>query len=207
MVDFMNEEVTGADDGLKKWSDAIGAITIPASEIEDSEDSETVCKRDPLAKYNELTEDRKDVVDGIVSSVLEKITTDGNVQLDLLLGVLDRLNAEKKSAKEAEKALEKERKEAEKAEAEKRAVELKEKIKPGDKIDYTMATNKVTIVQATVVKVTDKSARIDVNADSTVIFKGKTMKAGDLPSGILKLGMKSVAFAKVRNLTSVAVAA
>lgn len=159
----------------------------------------TTTKRDPLAKYNELTADRQATVDSIVAEVIGKIGGADDIDLPMLLGILDKLNAEKKTAKEADKAKEAERKAAAKEIAEANGEIIKDKVQVGDTIDYFMSTSKVTILQAKVLKVTEKSARIEVTADSLVLFKGKEMKAGDV-SG-LKLGMKSVAFAKISNLS------
>jgi ABC-type lipoprotein release transport system permease subunit len=119
----------------------------------------------------------------------------------MLLGVLDKLNAEKKSAREADKQKEKERKAAAKdAQAILGKKIADEKlVKEGDALDYYMSTAKVTILQAKVIKVTEKSARIEVTADSLVLFKGKEMKAGEVAG--LKLGKKSVPFGKIQNLT------
>ena len=168
-------------------------------QVADSAETKETTKRDPLAKYNELTADRQATVDSIVSDVIGKIGGVDNIDLPMLLGILDKLNAEKKSAKEADKAKEKERKEAAKQVAEAQGELIKDKVQVNDCIDYYMSTAKVTILQAKVVKVTDKSARIEVTKDSLVLYKGKQMKAGDV-SG-LKLGMKSAAFAKITNLT------
>ena len=162
-------------------------------------------KRDPLAKYNELSEENQTTVDEIVADVIGKIGGEDNIDLAMLLGILDKLNAEKKSAREAEKQKEKERKAA----AKDAQVVLAKKIadeklvKELDKIDYFMSTSKVTIVQAEVIKVTDKSARIDVVATSKVIYKGKEMTAQEaiMAGAGLKLGKKSVLFRKMTNLT------
>ena len=158
-------------------------------------------KRDPLAKYKELSEEAQASVDEIVAGVIGSISNDDGVKLDMLLGILDKLNAEKKSAREAEKAKEKERKEKAKDEQKILAQKIADEkiIKEGDKLDYYMSTSKVTILQATVIKVTDKSARIDVTADSLVLFKGKEVKASEVAG--FKLGKKSVPFGKVQNLT------
>jgi hypothetical protein len=162
-------------------------------------------KRDPLAKYKELSGDNQAIVDEIVADVIGKIGGEDNIDLAMLLGILDKLNAEKKSAREVEKQKEKERKAA----AKDAQVVLAKKIadeklvKELDKIDYFMSTSKVTIVQAEVIKVTDKSARIDVTADSKVIYKGNEMTAQEaiMAGAGLKLGKKSVAFGKIANLT------
>ena len=158
-------------------------------------------KRDPLAKYKELSEEAQASVDEIVAGVIGSISDDNGVKLDMLLGILDKLNAEKKSAREAEKAKEKERKEKAKDEQKILAQKIADEkiIKEGDKLDYYMSTSKVTILQASVIKVTDKSARIDVTADSLVLFKGKEVKASEVAG--FKLGKKSVPFGKVQNLT------
>lgn len=162
-------------------------------------------KRDPLAKYKELSEENQAAVDEIVADVIGKIGGEDNIDLAMLLGILDKLNAEKKSAREVEKQKEKERKAA----AKDAQVVLAKKIadeklvKELDKIDYFMSTSKVTIVQAEVIKVTDKSARIDVVATSKVIYKGKEMTAQEaiMAGAGLKLGKKSVPFGKMTNLT------
>ena len=165
---------------------------------------ETV-KRDPLAKYNELSEENQATVDEIVADVIGKIGGEDNIDVSMLLGILDKLNAEKKTAREVEKQKEKERKAA----AKDAQVVLAKKIadnklvKELDKIDYFMSTSKVTILQAEVIKVTDKSARIDVTSDSKVLYKGKEMTAKEaiMAGAGLKLGKKSVAFGKIANLT------
>jgi hypothetical protein len=161
----------------------------------------TTTKRDPLAKYKELSEEAQASVDEIVAGVIGSISDDDGVKLDMLLGILDKLNAEKKTAREAEKAKEKERKEKAKDEQKILAQKIADEkiIKEGDKLDYYMSTSKVTILQATVIKVTDKSARIDVTADSLVLFKGNEVKAGEVAG--FKLGKKPVPFGKVQNLT------
>jgi ABC-type lipoprotein release transport system permease subunit len=162
-------------------------------------------KRDPLAKYKELSEENQATVDEIVADVIGKIGGEDNIDLAMLLGILDKLNAEKKTAREVEKQKEKERKAA----AKDAQVVLAKKIadeklvKELDKIDYFMSTSKVTILQAEVIKVTDKSARIDVVATSKVLYKGKEMTAQEaiMAGAGLKLGKKSVAFGKIANLT------
>lgn len=162
-------------------------------------------KRDPLAKYKELSEDNQAIVDEIVADVIGKIGGVDNIDLSMLLGILDKLNAEKKSAREVEKQKEKERKAAAKDAQVVLAKRIADEklVKELDKIDYYMSTSKVTIVQAEVLKVTDKSARIDVTADSKVIYKGKEMTAQEaiMAGAGLKLGKKSVAFGKIANLT------
>jgi len=166
----------------------------PAEEVK-----ETV-KRDPLAKYKELSEENQATVDEIVADVIAKIGGD-DIDLPMLLGILDKLNAEKKSAREVEKQKEKERKAAAKDAQTILGKKIADEklVKEGDKLDYFMSTTKVTILQATVIKVTDKSARIEVTADSLVLYKGKTIKAGEVAG--LKLGKKSVPFGKIQNLT------
>lgn len=169
------------------------------------EPAKETTKRDPLAKYKELSEENQATVDEIVADVIGKIGGEDNIDLAMLLGILDKLNAEKKSAREVKKQKEKERKAA----AKDAQVVLAKKIadeklvKELDKIDYFMSTSKVTIVQAKVIKVTDKSARIDVVATSKVIYKGKEMTAQEaiMAGAGLKLGKKSVPFGKMTNLT------
>lgn len=169
------------------------------------EPAKETTKRDPLAKYKELSEENQATVDEIVADVIGKIGGEDNIDLAMLLGILDKLNAEKKSAREVEKQKEKERKVA----AKDAQVVLAKKIadeklvKELDKIDYFMSTSKVTIIQAEVIKVTNKSARIDVVATSKVIYKGKEMTAQEaiMAGAGLKLGKKSVPFGKMTNLT------
>lgn len=169
------------------------------------EPAKETTKRDPLAKYKELSEENQATVDEIVADVIGKIGGEDNIDLAMLLGILDKLNAEKKSAREVKKQKEKERKAA----AKDAQVVLAKKIadeklvKELDKIDYFMSTSKVTIVQAEVIKVTDKSVRIDVVATSKVIYKGKEMTAQEaiMAGAGLKLGKKSVPFGKMTNLT------
>lgn len=181
---------------------------VAESQDAESQDAETPAeetpkestKRDPLAKYNELSAEKQETVDSIVADVIAKVGGD-DIDLPMLLGILDKLNAEKKSAREVEKQKEKERKAAA-TDAQKilgKKIADKKLVKEGDKLDYFMSTTKVTILQATVIKVTDKSARIEVTADSLVLFKGKEMKAGEVAG--LKLGKKSVPFGKIQNLT------
>ena len=169
------------------------------------EPAKETTKRDPLAKYKELSEENQATVDEIVADVIGKIGGEDNIDLAMLLGILDKLNAEKKSAREVEKQKEKERKAA----AKDAQVVLAKKIadeklvKELDKIDYFMSTSKVTIIQAEVIKVTDKSARIDVVATSKVIYKGKEMTAQEaiMAGAGLKLGKQSLPFGKMTNLT------
>lgn len=182
---------------------------IMGNEVMENEVVETpakeTTKRDPLAKYKELSGDNQAIVDEIVADVIGKIGGEDNIDLAMLLGILDKLNAEKKSAREAEKQKEKERKAAAKDAQVVLAKRIADEklVKELDKIDYYMSTSKVTIVQAEVLKVTDKSARIDVTADSKVIYKGKEMTAQEaiMAGAGLKLGKKSVAFGKIANLT------
>lgn len=162
-------------------------------------------KRDPLAKYNALNPENKASVDEIVASVTDALGGADNVDLDRLLGVLDKLNALKKEVRTTQKEQEKERKEIAKAEAEaftkkvgKLSVSGKLPVKADDTIDYYMATAKVQIIGAKVLKITEKSVRVDVTADTKVIWKGQETTAGNV-SG-LKLGAKSVAFAKVQKV-------
>lgn len=210
---FDNEDRISKRSGVKFMAQTIFGNEVVESQVVESAESQvteetvaetpaeekTTTKRDPLAKYNELTADRQATVDSIVAEVIGKIGGADDIDLPMLLGILDKLNAEKKTAKEADKAKEKERKAAAKEIAEANGEIIKDKVQVGDTIDYFMSTSKVTILQAKVLKVTEKSARIEVTADSLVLFKGKEMKAGDV-SG-LKLGMKSVAFAKISNLS------
>lgn len=206
---FDNEDRISKRSGVKFMAQTIFGNEVVESQVVESAESQvteetpaeekTTAKRDPLAKYNELTADRQATVDSIVAEVIGKIGGADDIDLPMLLGILDKLNAEKKTAKEADKAKEKERKAAAKEIAEANGEIIKDKVQVGDTIDYFMSTSKVTILQAKVLKVTEKSARIEVTADSLVLFKGKEMKAGDV-SG-LKLGMKSVAFAKISNLS------
>ena len=194
----------------------IGNETVVEEVVESQADAQVVetpadepaketTKRDPLAKYKELSEENQATVDEIVADVIGKIGGEDNIDLAMLLGILDKLNAEKKYAREVEKQKEKERKAA----AKDAQVVLAKKIadeklvKELDKIDYFMSTSKVTIVQAEVIKVTDKSARIDVVATSKVIYKGKEMTAQEaiMAGAGLKLGKKSVPFGKMTNLT------
>lgn len=181
-------------------------VETPAADAEaPAETPKETTKRDPLAKYKELSEENQATVDEIVDDVIGKIGGADNIDLAMLLGILDKLNAEKKSAREVEKQKEKERKAA----AKDAQVVLAKKIadeklvKELDKIDYFMSTSKVTILQAEVIKVTEKSARIDVINTSKVLYKGKEMTAQEaiLAGAGLKLGKKSVAFGKISNLT------
>ena len=183
---------------MVEMNDVVEVAQVADVDVAETPVAETTTKRDPLAKYNELSADNQELVDSIVDGVLEQLGGADNINLALLLGVLDKLNAEKKTAREADKAREKERKAIAKENAVTNGEKIKNKIKEGDKIDYFMSTAKVTILQATVIKVTDKSARIDVTADSLVLYKGKEMKAGEV-SG-LKLGKKSVAFGKISKV-------
>ena len=175
-----------------------GAATVEAPKTEEK----ATTKRDPLAKYKELDADGQVQVDEIVGDVIAKITTDGEINLPMLLGILDKLNAEKKSAKEVEKQHAKERKE----EAKQKAIVQKDYaakiVKEGDLIDYYFSSKKVRVVGIKVEKVTAASARIDINKDTLVIYKGQEMKAGDLPAASgFTLGMKSAPLGKIENLT------
>ena len=71
------------------------------------EPAKETTKRDPLAKYKELSEENQATVDEIVADVIGKIGGEDNIDLAMLLGILDKLNAEKKSAREVEKQKEK----------------------------------------------------------------------------------------------------
>lgn len=179
----------------------IEGAEVAVEESDNVAEEKTVAKRDPLAKYNELSTDAQTSVDDIVKDVIAKIGGADNINLSMLLGILDKLNAEKKSAKEADKQNAKERKEAEKEMQKAQGEIIKDKVQVKDTIDYAMATYKCTILQASVIKVTDKSVRIEVTADTKVLYKGNEMTAGNVPGLRDKLGAKSVAFGKIKNLT------
>ena len=169
----------------------------PATEAE-----VTSTKRDPLAKYKELSEDRQSEVDSIVGDVIAKIGGEGNIDLAMLLGILDKLNAEKKSAREVEKQKEKERKEELKQKAVVQKAIAANIVKENDHLDYYFSSKKVRVLDVKVTKVTAASARIDVNKDTRVLYKGKEMKAGDLPASAgFVLGTKSAPLGKIENLT------
>lgn len=154
--------------------------------------------RDPLAKFNELSADQQELVQGVVDDVVGQIGGE-DVNLALLLGVLDKLNALKKTAREIAKENEKKEKEIAKEQAVARGNKLKSHLTVGDRISYFMATNKITIKDVVITKITEKSARIEVTADTTCIDKdGNEILASDIPT--LKLGMKSVAFGKILTL-------
>lgn len=59
------------------------------------EPAKETTKRDPLAKYKELSEENQATVDEIVADVIGKIGGEDNIDLAMLLGILDKLNAEK----------------------------------------------------------------------------------------------------------------
>lgn len=167
-------------------------------------ESETV-KRSPLNNYEGLSAENQAIVDEIVENVLDKISFAGSPDLYMLLGILDKLNAEKKTAREVEKQKEKERKAAAKDAQLVLAKKISEEklVRELDKVDCFMSTAKVTILQAEVIKVTEKSARIDVTADSEVFYKNRKMTAQEaiLAGASLKLGKKSIAFGRISNLT------
>lgn len=180
-------------------SEVVGAET----QVTDTADEakSTATKRDPLAKYKELSADNQTLVDEIVADVIGKIGGADNIDLALLLGVLDKLNAEKKTAREADKAKAKERKE----EAKQKAIIQKEYaanvVKVDDTIDYYFSSKKVRVLGVKVEKVTTSSARIDITKDTLVEYKGKEMKAGELPASAgFTLGMKSAPLGKIENL-------
>lgn len=162
----------------------------------------TSTKRDPLAKYNELSKEKQETVDEIVVDVIGKIGGEGNIDLAMLLGILDKLNAEKKSAREVEKQKEKERKEELKQKAVVQKAIAANIVKENDHLDYYFSSKKVRVLDVKVTKVTAASARIDVNKDTRVLYKGKEMKAGDLPASAgFVLGTKSAPLGKIENLT------
>jgi hypothetical protein len=162
----------------------------------------TSTKRDPLAKYNELSKEKQETVDEIVADVIGKIGGEGNIELAMLLGILDKLNAEKKSAREVEKQKEKERKEELKQKAVVQKAIAANIVKENDHLDYYFSSKKVRVLDVKVTKVTAASARIDVNKDTRVLYKGKEMKAGDLPASAgFVLGTKSAPLGKIENLT------
>lgn len=178
------------------------AVVESAAVVESTETKKAT--RDPLAKFNELSAEKQDLVNGIVDEVIEKIGGADDIDLALLLGVLDKLNAEKKTARENDKQKQKERKLAEKEKAEENGLLVKEKIAVGDVIDYYMSTAKVTILNAKVLKVTEKSVRITVDADTKVLYNKKETTAGEITG--LKLGDKSVAFGKIGKVNGLELA-
>lgn len=163
---------------------------------------ETTAKRDPLARFKELTEDNQDKVQKIVDSVIEDVGGEGNVDLALLLAVLEKLNIEKKAARQAEKDNAVVRREAEKLNAGKKKDYVKSILKDTDNIDYYMATSKVTFVGIKVEKITDASARINVKEDTKVLYKGKIMTVADVNAngGAVSLGMKSAQLGKILKI-------
>lgn len=168
----------------------------PATEAVATEEKTEKVKRDPLAKYNALSEEGKSKVDEIVNSVVSQLgDVDDPTTLDTLLGVLDKLNQKKKEIRDASKAKAKEDKELAKAKATENGKKLATKIKAGDTIDYYMATSKIMITNVKVEKVTAKGVRFDLTSDLPVIHKGKNVLAGDV-NGV-NLGMKSAQFAKI----------
>lgn len=166
------------------------------------ETTETTAKRDPLARFKELTEDNQDKVQGIVDAVIEGVGGEGNVDLPLLLAVLEKLNVEKKAAREAEKANAKIKKEAQKANAVKLKDYVKSILKDTDNIDYYMSTSKVTFVNIKVEKITDSCARINVKEDTKCLYKGKLTTVADVNAngGAVSLGVKSAQLGKILKI-------
>lgn len=198
MKNIGNEMDLDMEVAAAQTTEAPAEVTSDAPATEET----TSTKRDPFAKYKELDADGQAQVDEIVGEVIAKITTDGEINLPMLLGILDKLNAEKKSAKEVEKQHANERK----AELKQKAIVQKaiaaNIVKENDHLDYYFSSKKVRVLDVKVTKVTAASARIDVNKDTRVLYKGKEMKAGDLPASAgFVLGTKSAPLGKIENLT------
>lgn len=191
-------ESTVADPMVSAEVDAPSADIVDAS-TEEAPKAKVVVHRDPFAKYKALPEEEQKSVDEIAELAISALKgDDGAVDLPKLLALIEKLTAEKKSAKEAAEAKAKEQKKANEQIAVARGAKLRSHVKEKDTISWHMSTLGVTILNASVIKCTEKSARAEVTDNTDVLFKGKTIKASEVPG--LKVGAKSVPFAKIITL-------
>lgn len=171
---------------------------VMAPEMEASVDTTTKTKRDPLTKYKELSSEQQEVVDGLVNEVVEKLGGADDINLALLLGLLDKLNEQKKSAREIEKVKAKKQKEIEKAKLATLGDDLKPLLSVGDVITYYAATLKVTF-EAKIAKITEKGVRVEIALDTKTTLKNGEVTTAKTLAG-LNPGMKSVAFGKIKTV-------
>ena len=109
------------------------------------------------------------LVDGLINdiSVEDEATGEKTIRLPMLMAVLQKLNDEKKSAKEADAEKMKAQKEADKAAAEIAGADRAKNISVGDIITFTMGTGKnKTEYSLPVLKKSDKSCTVAIPADN-----------------------------------------
>jgi hypothetical protein len=105
------------------------------------------------------------LVDGLINdiSVEDEATGEKTIRLPMLMAVLQKLNDEKKSAKEADAEKEKAKKEADKAAAEIAGAERARTISVGDIITFSMGTGKnKKEYSLPVLKKSDKSCTVAI---------------------------------------------
>lgn len=119
--------------------------------------------------YEQLNADDQNEIDQTVASVIDQFsdenpdTHEKTVNLPKLLAMLERLNAEKKSAKEAAETKAKEEKEANKASAELAGVELAKGVEVGDFITFKMNSKEWTLP---VLKKNEKTFTVELPAEA-----------------------------------------
>lgn len=139
--------------------------------------------RDPLAKFNELSESDQSLVQNIVDDVIGKIGGVDELNLSLLLGTLDKLNALKKTAKEIDAKKQKEAKIAQKQLEAARGDKVKEHlIANKSHVDYTAKSAGVVFENVEVIKITEKRFHVQITPNTACrnIKTGKSMLAKDL---------------------------
>ena len=108
------------------------------------------------------------LVDGLINdiSVEDEATGEKTIRLPMLMALLQKLNDEKKSAKEADAEKTKAQKEADKAAAEIAGADRAKNISVGDIITFTMGTGKnKTEYSLPVLKKSDKSCTVAIPAE------------------------------------------
>lgn len=108
------------------------------------------------------------LVDGLINdiSVEDEATGEKTIRLPMLMALLQKLNDEKKSAKEADAEKTKAQKEADKAAAEIAGADRAKNISVGDIITFTMGTGKNKMEYSLpVLKKSDKSCTVAIPAE------------------------------------------
>lgn len=116
-------------------------------------------------------EDQEKVME-LVSQVIDQVsitdeeTQETRVNLDMLRSVIEKLSAERKSAKEAEEKLEKETRDERKKAATAAGAELVKTMAVGDIARFTMGSGKnVKTYELEILKITDKTITVEFAGD------------------------------------------
>ena len=118
--------------------------------------------------FSTLSEDDQNEVTAIVDGIINDISTENEatgekvVNLPKLMSILEKLNEEKKSAKEVAAVSEKAEKEAAKKAAELNGAEIAKTLDAGDIITFTMGSGKLKQTYSLpIIKKTDKSYTVE----------------------------------------------